>query len=244
MHDLVLREDADGIATLTLNRPEQLNALSPALFADLREHLEAVGAAAETIGAIILRANGRAFSAGVDLKAGRDQWGGIAPETLALMEALPQPIIASVHGYCFTGAVELVLAADLLVAAESAVFADTHGRWGFVAGWGQTERLPRRVGLMKAKEMIFTSRRYTAIEGQAMGLVSMVVPDGELESRTRAVAGEMLANSWHSLRGHKRLLNEGMNYTHAAGLKFALEHNPGVAPDANARIRAGGFTRT
>ncbi len=239
----MLRDDADGIATLTLNRPEQLNALSPELFAELHEHLQAIAGATDAIGCVILRANGRAFSAGADLKA---RWRGASTspsDVIAFMEALPQPIIAAVHGYCFTGAIELILGGDLVVAEASSQFADTHGKWGLIAGWGQTQRLPQRVGLMRAKQMMFTSRRFTAAEAQAMGLVTMVVPDGQLEARTRELAQEMLANSWHSLRGHKMLLNQGQNYTLADGLRFAREHNPGVAPDTAERTRAGGFGR-
>lgn len=243
MNGMVLRDDADGIATLTLNRPEQLNALSPDLFADLYEQLQVIATQTETIGCVVLRGNGRAFSAGADLKARyRRGVANPASDAIDLMEALPQPIIASVHGYCFTGAIELVLGADLLVAAESAVFADTHGKWGLVAGWGQTQRLPRRIGLMRAKQMMFTTRRFSAAEAQAMGLVTVVVPDDDLATRTEALARELLETSWHSLRGHKLLLNQGQNYALADGLRFAREHNPGVASDTTERTRAGGFS--
>ncbi|MGE0386120.1 MAG: enoyl-CoA hydratase/isomerase family protein [Gammaproteobacteria bacterium] len=243
MADLVLREDDEGIAVLTLNRPDQLNALSPEVFLELQSHLESIAAAVETIGCVILRANGRAFSAGADLKA---RWSGKrhpAADTIDFMEALPQPVIAQVHGYCFTGGVELALGADLIVAADTATFSDTHGKWGLVAGWGQTQRLPRRIGPMKAKEMIYTGRRYTAAESQAMGLVAMVFPAAELEQSTRALAREMLANSWHSLRGHKLLINQGLDRTYSDALRYAIENNPGVAPDRDARVRAGGFVR-
>jgi len=148
---LVEREDRDGLAVLTLNRPEVLNALSPALFVELRSHLDALASATDRIGCVMLAARGRSFSAGNDLKA--IQAGETAPsrhfqaETLDALEQLPQPVIAAVQGHCYTGALELALACDLIVAAEDAKFADTHGRWGMSPTWGMSQRLPRRIGL-------------------------------------------------------------------------------------------------
>ncbi|MBD3647134.1 MAG: enoyl-CoA hydratase/isomerase family protein, partial [Pseudomonadales bacterium] len=153
---LVLRDDRDGIATLTLNRPESLNALSPNLFIQLRDHIETIASQPDDIGCVILCGKGRSFSAGNDLKA--IQAGERAPtphfqaETLELIENLPQPVIAAVQGHCYTGALEVVLACDLLIAAESARFADTHGKWGMTPTWGMSQRLPRRVGPLKARE--------------------------------------------------------------------------------------------
>jgi enoyl-CoA hydratase/carnithine racemase len=144
MAELVLRSDDGGIATLTLNRPDALNALSPSLFVELRAHIDALAGETERVGCVILRGAGRSFSAGNDLKA--IQAGERAPsrtfqaETLEAMEALPQPVIASVRGHCYTGALELVLACDLLVAAESARFADTHGKWAMTPTWGMSQR--------------------------------------------------------------------------------------------------------
>src|SRR5690606_10846676 len=159
---LVEREDRDGLAVLTLNRPEVLNALSPALFVELRSHLDALASATDRIGCVMLAARGRSFSAGNDLKA--IQAGETAPsrhfqaETLDALEQLPQPVIAAVQGHCYTGALELALACDLIVAAEDAKFADTHGRWGMSPTWGMSQRLPRRIGLTAAKAMMFSGR--------------------------------------------------------------------------------------
>ena len=132
MGEQVLREDQNGLAILTLNRPEALNALSPSLFVELRAHIDAIAEQTEEIGCVILCGKGRSFSAGNDLKA--IQAGEAAPsrhfqaETLDAIENLPQPVIAAVQGHCYTGSLELALSCDLLVAAESAKFADTHGR--------------------------------------------------------------------------------------------------------------------
>ena len=162
MTDLVLREDADGLCTLTLNRPESLNALNPALFVELRGHVDALAEQTESVGCVILCGNGRSFSAGNDLKAIRAGEQAPTPtyqaETLEAIERLPQPVIAAVQGHCYTGSLELALACDLLIAADDARFADTHGKWGMSPTWGMTQRLPRRIGLLNAREMMFSGR--------------------------------------------------------------------------------------
>ena len=159
---LVTRVDDSGVAVLTLNRPETLNALSPNLFNELRAHIDDIAAATDTVGCVILRGEGRSFSAGNDLKA--IQAGEKPPsphfqaETLDAIERLPQPVIAAVQGHCYTGALELAIACDLLVAADTAKFSDTHGKWGMSPTWGMSQRLPRRVGLLAAKEMMFSGQ--------------------------------------------------------------------------------------
>lgn len=244
MSGLVLRSDGDGVATLTLNRPEALNALSPALFVELRSHLEAIAAAVDHVGCVILRGAGRAFSAGNDLRA--IQAGERAPsphfqaETIDALEALPQPVIASVHGYCYTGALELVLACDLLVAGETARFADTHGRWAMTPTWGMSQRLPRRVGPLKAKEMMYSGRDVSGVEAVAIGLANMVVPESDLERATLALAEQIVKNSWHTLRADKRLVNEGQQYTLREGLEYERRTSPGAGPDMAERLQQFG----
>jgi enoyl-CoA hydratase/carnithine racemase len=244
MTELVLRHDADGIATLTLNRPESLNALSPSLFVELRQHIDAIAGQTENVGCVVLRGEGRAFSAGNDLKA--IQAGEQSPsptfqaETLEAIEALPQPVIAAVHGYCYTGALELVLACDLLVASESARFADTHGRWSMTPTWGMSQRLPRRIGPIKAKRMMFTGAQVTGAEAVELGLANLCVPDSELRAAATALAAQIVQNSWHTLRADKRLVNEGQNYSLAEGLAFERRTSPGRGPDMTERLQSFG----
>ncbi len=244
MDELVLRSDADGIATLTLNRPDKLNALSPSLFVALRAALEAIAAAPDAVGCVVLQGAGRSFSAGNDLKA--IQAGEQAPhpefqsDTLRLIESLPQPVIAAVRGHCYTGALELALACDLLVCADTARFADTHGKWAMTPRWGMSQRLPRRVGLLKAREMMFTGRPVAGEEAVRIGLANSCVADAALEETVQALAGDIVASSWHSLRGVKMLLNEGLNYGQADGLAFELAHSPGRGPDLEERLKRFG----
>ena len=244
MNELVLRTDNEGVATLTLNRAAALNSLSPNLFVELRDHIDAIAGETDAVACVILRGEGRSFSAGNDIRA--IQSGERAPsanfqaETLEAMEALPQPVIAAVHGHCFTGALELVLACDLLVAAESARFADTHGKWGMTPTWGMSQRLPRRIGPLRAKQMMFTGTPVSGAEAVVLGLANLCVPDAELESATNALAAQIVKNSWHTLRADKRLVNEGQRYTLADGLAFERRTSPGAGPDMAERLQAFG----
>jgi len=240
MADLVLRDDHEGCATLTLNRPDALNALSPGLFVELRAHLDALAAQTDEIGVVVLCGAGRSFSAGNDLRA--IQAGEAAPsahfqaETIDALEALPQPVICAVQGHCYTGSLELALGADLIVAAESAKFCDTHGKWGMSPTWGMGSRLPRRVGVQRAKEMMFSGRVVTGPEAVGIGLALECVPDDEFMARVRAMATAFLGNSWFTLRADKMLVNGALERPGADGPKWERANSPGRGPDMEQRL--------
>ena len=244
MEQLVLREDLNGLAILTLNRPQALNALSPALFVELRAHVDAIATQTDSIGCVILCGKGRSFSAGNDLKA--IQSGEVAPgrhfqaETLDAIERLPQPVIAAVQGHCYTGSLELVLACDLLIAADSAKFADTHGKWGMSPTWGMSQRLPRRIGLLAAKEMMFSGRVINGAEAAAMGLANRCVAESDLLDAAIEMARGFLDNSWFTLRADKMLVNRGLDYTLTDGLLFERDNSPGRGPDMAERLKRFG----
>lgn len=242
MQDLVLREDRDGCATLILNRPDKLNALTVALFAELEAHVAAIERDTERVGLVVVRGAGKCFSAGNDLadiaaghKPPRPNFQSQIVERLA---DLPQPVIAAVHGHCYTGGLELALAGDLIVAAQSAKFADTHGKWGLTPVWGMSQRLPRRVGAAKAKEMMFTCRTYSGEEALAMGLATACVPDARFDEAVAALAAEILGNSWHSHRANKALLRDTDGMPLSGGLAHETFRSAGVAPDARDRLAA------
>jgi enoyl-CoA hydratase len=219
---LVLRQDHDGVTTLTLNRADALNALSPALFVELREHLEAVNGSSDT-GVVVLIGDGRSFSAGNDLKA--IQAGERAPsahfqaETLDLIESMPQVVMAAVRGHCYTGALELAIACDLLICGDDARFCDTHGRYAMVPTWGMITRLPERVGPLAARDMMYSGRVVGGEEAAA------------------AWAAEIAANSWHTLEHEKRMMRDLGERTRADGLRWGREEGPGAGPDMLERIR-------
>ena len=244
MAGLLERSDSEGVAVLCLNRPEVLNALSPKLFEELRAHVDRLAAETDTIGCVVLRGAGRSFSAGNDLRAiqagERARSQHFQAETLDALERLPQPVIAAVHGHCYTGALELVLACDLLIAAESARFADTHGKFGMTPTWGMSQRLPRRIGPLRAKELMFSGRPVTGAEAVALGLANQCVPDAELESRALALGGEIAANSWFTLRTEKTLIREGEPLGLADALAFERRTSPGAGPELAERLKGFG----
>lgn len=240
MAGTVLREDNDGLATLSLNRPDKLNALNVEMFVELRAHIDEIANQTDRIGLVVVRGAGKCFCAGHDLNdiaAGeRPPRPNFQSETIERLANLPQPVISAVHGHCYTGGLELALAGDLIFAAEGAKFADTHARWALTPIWGLSQRLPRRVGPAKAREMMLTCRTYSGAEALAMGLANFCVPDDKFDAELRALADTILANSWFSHRANKRLLMDTDGMPLDAGLAHEVYRHPGVGPDMRERI--------
>lgn len=238
---VVLREDRDGLAILTLNRPDKLNSLTVGMFEELRKHVLALYKD-DSIGCVVLRGAGRCFSAGHDLADIAE--GEAVPsrgwhsETLRLMERLPKPVIVAVHGHCYTGALEVALAADFIIAAESAKFGDTHAKWALTPIWGMSQRLPRRVGIATAKRLMFTAEMFGAAEALRIGLAELVVPDAEFDAAIDGIARQILANSPFSHAANKRLLEATDARDMDSGLQWEILNNEGVGPDMQARIGA------
>lgn len=234
--DLIARHDTQGLATLTLNRPDKLNALSPQSFMELRAHLDAI-AVDESVACVMLQGAGRSFCAGHDLSTiGAEIDESFAAETIDALERLPQPTIARLHGHCLTGGLELALGCDILVAAESAKLGDTHGQWGLVPVWGMSVRLPQRVGRAKAKELMFTSRRITGRQALDWGLVDHCVADAELDAFIASLVAEVVANSSGTNRIVKRLLAEAANRHYDDALQFERTLPFGLPADMAQRM--------
>ena len=161
-------------------------------------------------------------------------------ETIDAIEALPQPVIAQVHGHCYTGALELALGCDFIVAGESARFADTHGKWSMTPTWGMSQRLPRRIGVARAKQMMFTGTPLSGPEAVEFGLANLCVLDADLDSTVAAMAATIVANSWHTLRADKSLVNEGQEFALREGLAYERRTSPGAGPDMAERLKAFG----
>lgn len=238
----VLREDRNGAAILTLNRPDKLNSLNVTMFRELRDHVDALARETDTIGLVVLRGAGRCFSAGHDLK---DIAAGEKPpkpwfqgETIEKLASLPQPVISAVRSHCYTGALELALAGDLIVASANAKFADTHARWALTPVWGMSQRLPRRVGETKAKEMMLTCRTYSGAEALAMGLANFCFSDESFDGELDKLIEEILENSWFSHRANKKLLADTDGLPLAAGLAHEIYKGEGRGPDMEKRIAA------
>ncbi len=229
--DLII-EKQEKITIISLNRPASLNALSPNLMRELKLALQEIKDDS-SCKVLIVKGSGRAFSAGVDLKAMNESLVGgqfTADEILQdgneiaqILRKMPQPAIALVHGHCYTGATELMMFFDLIIAAEDTKIGDTHAKWGILPKWGMSQRLPRLVGVLKAKEMSFTCKPISGKEAEKIGLVNRAVPLENLENAGMEMANEILKNSAQTIAAIKHLYNDGMNTTLAEGLKIESE---------------------
>lgn len=239
MTERIRRSDDDGLATLTLDRPDKLNALDTLAFEELDNHLAALEGETDRIGCVVLRANGRGFCAGADLAAmGKTPIDPrFKPGVVDRLARLPQPVIAAVHGTCYTGGLDLALACDFMIADATARFADTHGKWGLVGAWGMGQRLSRRVGTSSAKRLMMTASTLGALEAKAIGLIDELAPaEDTLEGAVARLSAEILANSWHTNFAAKRLLRETGGMPLAEALAYERDHYPGNAPDHSERV--------
>ena len=241
MADEILREDRSGWTMLTLNRPDKLNALTVSMFRELRDHIADLRKD-DSIGCVVLRGAGKCFSAGHDLADIAE--GEAVPsrgwhsETLRMMEKLPKPVIAAVHGHCYTGALEVALAADFILASDRARFGDTHAKWALTPIWGMSQRLPRRVGIATAKRLMFTADMIDAAEAVRIGLAEYAVPQEDFEAEIEALAERIIANSTFSHAANKRLLEATDCDPMDAGLQWEVMENEGTGPDMQERIAA------
>jgi enoyl-CoA hydratase/carnithine racemase len=241
MNDLVLRENRQGLAILTLNRPAKLNPLDKEMFEALELHLDGLGRETRKIGLVMIRGAGGNFSAGYDMDEVLEHVKAHAKphyhsEVIEKLSKLPQPVISAVQGQCSTGALELALAADLIVACESARFSDTYARWGLTPIWGLSLRLPHRVGTGLASEMMFTCRSYSGREARAMHLVNFCYPDDRFETELESLCSDILANSWYANQVNKRALQASDGLTLRAAHALEMFKNEGLAPDAEQRV--------
>jgi enoyl-CoA hydratase len=224
--DKVLLDKREGFAIVTLNRPEAMNALSRELREDFVATFEECRAD-ESIRVVIVTGAGKAFCAGFDLKelaesdANPDQE---ADNAMArAMDAFEGPIIGAINGHAVTGGFELALACDVLIASEEARFADTHARVGILPGWGLSQKLPRLVGLSRAKEISFTGAPVFAQQACDWGLVNHVVPAERLLERATELAENMCACVPQVLLQYKRLIDEGYNMPYREALAWEEE---------------------
>ena len=220
----LLLETAGGVATLTVNRPEARNALDTATVREFHQALDDVRS--QRCGVLIITGAGdKAFVSGADIRAIRerrrdDALASINSGLMSAVEAHEAVTIAAVNGYALGGGCELALACDLRVASENAVFGLPEPTLGIIPGAGGTQRLPRVVGLGRAKEMILTGARWDARRALEVGLVSEVVPLARLMEAARALAGRVLELGPLAARLAKRALNASAEMPLRAGLLY------------------------
>ena len=231
--DLVLLDVTDGVALVTLNRPDAYNALNRALSLDIVNTFNTL-AARDDVSAIVLTGSGRAFCAGVDLKELATSpdvltdggMGTESPIVVALRDC-GKPVIGAVNGAAVTGGFELALACDFLYAAENARFADTHARVGLLPGWGLSQKLSRLVGANRAREISFTGNFISAQQACEWGLVNKVCPPEALLDEAIATAKQIAESDPGTMKAMRALMNDGAEL--ALGEALALEGERGIA---------------
>jgi enoyl-CoA hydratase len=248
-YETILYQVENGIGRITLNRPQAMNAITPAMLHELKAAVMMASVDAD-VKVIVLTGAGKAFCAGVDLKAlgerklERGKVGDIldipARELINTIREVPKVVIALVNGFCFTGALEIMMGCDVAIAAEEAKLGDTHAKWGIRPTWGMTARLSRRVGFIKAREMSFTADSVPGKEAERIGLVNIAVPAEKLEEALQTLVKKITSNSPSSIAAYKYMYNtnENMTLDRALDLEFGTEFD---MPDTEERI--GGFRK-
>jgi len=227
---MLLIEKDDGVAIVTMNRPEAMNAMSVGLRAALFDAFVELNADPEVRVAILTGAGERAFTAGLDLKelgASRDGMqaaNAIQPATnpVRAIAHFAKPVIGAINGVAITGGFELALACDILIASTNARFADTHARVGITPGWGLSQKLSRLIGIYRAKELSLSGNFLDARTAYDWGLVNRVVEPAELMPAALKLAREIASIPVEMLVTYKRMIDDG--FALPMGEALALEH--------------------
>jgi enoyl-CoA hydratase len=224
---LVLREDADGIATLTINRPDKLNALNRAVLAALRAELESLAADANIRAIVLTGAGPKAFVAGADIGEMADlspeQARAFAREGQALgrvMSETGKPVIAAVRGFALGGGCELAMLCHLRVAAPDAQFGQPEVQLGLIPGFGGTQRLARLVGEARALELVLTGSRIDADTALSWGLVNRIAREGDVVEEAQALAAKIASKGPVAVRLATEAVRGGLDLTLADGLEL------------------------
>jgi enoyl-CoA hydratase len=221
----IIYEKSEGVATITLNRPEALNAFSKDVVSEILHVLEDVKNDENVRVVILTGAGEKAFSAGADIKsmAGMNALKArelsLMGETLCVgLENLEKPVVAALNGYALGGGLEVAMSCDLRIASENARVGQTEVNIGLIPGWGGTQRLTRLVGMTKAKELVFTGKMIDAKTAEQIGILNMVVPADKFRETVRQFALELAAKAPIAVKVAKALINKGSDI----GLDSAL----------------------
>jgi enoyl-CoA hydratase len=221
----IIYEKSEGVATITLNRPEALNAFSKEVVAEAMQALEEIKNDENVRVVVLTGAGEKAFSAGADIKT-MIGMNALKARDLSLMgerlcvalENLEKPVIAAINGFALGGGLEVAMACDLRIASETARMGQTEINIGLIPGWGGTQRLTRLVGRGKAKEFVFTGKMFDAKTAEQLGLVNMVVPTDKFREAVRQFALDLASRAPVALKVAKTLINKGADI----GLESAL----------------------
>lgn len=226
----IIYEKSEGIATITLNRPEALNAFSKESVKEVLQALEDAKMDEDVHVVILTGAGEKAFSAGADIKTMKGT-NALKARELSLMggricsalENFEKPVIAAINGYALGGGLETAMACDIRIASEKARMGQTEIKIGLIPGWGGTQRLTRLIGKTKAKELIYTGKIIDAKTAEQLGLVNMVVPADRFMENVRQFAAELAAKAPVALRVAKALIDKGANMSLDAAIALERE---------------------
>ena len=223
--DEVTYEVSERVASIGLNRPEKLNAMTDAMYAAIGAAVREAEADSE-VRCIVISGSGRAFTSGHDLGefAGRSEWRPWRPERFDNGLECAKPVIGAVQGYCLAGGLELALFCDIRIADETAQFGCPEVRWGILHGYGAL-RLPGLIGGSDAMRLLLTGEFIDAAEALRIGLVSEVVAPERLASRARELAAAIAANGPAAIRMTKELAQRGRDASLADGLRIYQEYS-------------------
>ncbi len=242
-----LERGEDGVAVLTIDRQEKLNALNPQVTEEIGQALLDVERE-EPRAIIVTGAGERSFVAGADISAMNEmlpleakRFAEIGHAAMALLDRSPVPTIAAVNGFALGGGCELALACDIRIAAENALFGFPEVGLGILPGMGGTQRLPRLIGPALAKELIFSGRRIDAAEAKEIGLINRVVAQGEALNAARELAAEIAANGPVAVRHAKTATNRAPDVDLISGLEYEADQFALLFATEDAREGMGAF---
>jgi enoyl-CoA hydratase len=245
----IIYEKTEGIATITLNRPEALNAFSKELVQEVLQAVEDIKAD-ETIRTVVLTGTGeKAFSAGADIKAMKGM-NALKARELSLMgeklcstfENLEKPVIAAINGYALGGGLEVAMSCDIRIASENAKMGQTEINIGLIPGWGGTQRLTRLIGATKAKELIYTGKLIDAKTAEQLGIINMTVPADKFKETIKQFASELAQKAPVALKVAKALINKGSEISLDAALALEREGFGVVASTEDLQEGVSAFT--
>ena len=246
-----LLEVNDGIAVVTLNRPEALNSINRALRLELLELFPALDERKDVKVIVITGAGDKAFCTGADLKERSTRSTEemvhdrhyLTAKTTSSISNVSKPVIAAIKGYCMAGGYEMVLQCDISIASDNAIFSLPEVSHGFFPGGGACQRLPRLVGFQKARELIFTARRWDAKEALELGLVNKVVPLDKVMDEAMAMARKIASHPSVGVIQAKRALSQAMEVGLTSGLRYDVEAWVGCMHSDEWKEKLGGFVR-
>jgi enoyl-CoA hydratase len=245
----IVYEKSEGIATITLNRPEALNAFSKDVVEEVLLALENVKGD-ETVRVVVLTGAGeKAFSVGADIKS-MTEMTTLEARNLSFMgerlcyaiENLEKPVIAALNGYALGGGLEVAMSCDLRIASEAARVGQTEINIGLIPGWGGTQRLTRLVGKSRAKELVFTGKMISAGAAEQLGIVDMVVPRDRFKEAVRQFASELASKAPVAMRVAKVLINKGADIGLDSALALEREGFAVVASSEDVKEGVSAFT--